>query len=383
MRRLLLSACALRFLDTFLLIVPFYTVMFAEKGLSPAQIGLVLGAWSATGLLLEIPCGVLADRISRRWLLAASQLLRASGFLVWVAFPGFWGFLIGLTLWGMKSATMSGAFEAVVYDELKALGRQGEYARVFGAAKAARGVGLVAASLTAAVAAPLGYGPLIVASALSGVAAAGAALLLPAAPRAVTVADWSYLSHLTRGAREAISLPGIPALIAFIAGVQAVAYATADYWQLFGRDVGLPKSAIALFIAAMATAEAIGSVLSHRVRRVDPGWLYGVTVLGGLCMVAAAATFQTWSVIFPLAYMGLYSLADVSADARFHHALRGETRATVASLKGFATQCANGVLILGFGLVAQVSAYRVSFLTYGAGLTLLGAGYAFAAVRRR
>jgi len=382
-RRLLLSACALRFLDTFLLIVPFYTVMFAEKGLSPAQIGLALGAWSATGLVLEIPCGVLADRMSRRWLLAISQLLRVAGFLTWLVFPGFWGFLIGLTLWGMKSATMSGAFEAVVYDELKALGREAEYAKVFGRAKAARGAGLVAASLIAAVAAPLGYGPLIVASAVSGVAAAGAALLLPSAPRAVAVADWSYLSHLGRGAREAISLPGIPALIVFIAGVQAVAYATADYWQLFGRDVGLPKSAIALFIAAMATAEAVGSILSHRIRHPDPRWLYGLTCLGGLSIVAAAATFREWSVALPLIYMGLYSLVDVSADARFHHALRGETRATVASVKGFTTQCANGVLILGFGLVAQASAYRMSFLTYGAGLTLLGAAYAAASLRRR
>ena len=58
MGRLLLGACALRFLDAFVLILPFYTVMFAEKGLSPAQIGLALGAWSATGLVLEIPCGV-------------------------------------------------------------------------------------------------------------------------------------------------------------------------------------------------------------------------------------------------------------------------------------------------------------------------------------
>jgi MFS family permease len=379
---LLLSACALRFLDTFLLIVPFYTVMFAEKGLSPAQIGLVLGAWSLTGLLFEIPCGVLADRMSRRWLLAISQLLRAAGFLVWLAFPGFWGFLVGLTLWGMKSATMSGAFEAVVYDELKALGREAEYAKVFGRAKGARGVGLVAASLTAAVAAPLGYGPLILASALSGVAAAGAALLLPSAPRAVAVADWGYLAHLREGAREAVSLPGIPALILFIAGVQAVAYATADYWQLFGRDIGLPKPAIAVFIAAMATAEAIGSLLSHRIRHLDPRWLYGVTCLGGLSVVAAAATFEAWSVVFPLAYMGLYSLVDVSADARFQHALRAETRATVASVKGFATQCANGVLILGFGLVAQGSSYRISFLTYGAGLTLLGAAYGAASRRR-
>ncbi len=357
--------------------------MFAEKGLSPAQIGLALGAWSATGLLLEIPCGVLADRMSRRWLLAISQLLRAAGFLVWLAVPSFWGFLAGMTLWGMKSATMSGAFEAVVYDELKALGREAEYARVFGRAKAARGVGLVAASLSAAAAAPLGYEALILASALAGVAAAASALLLPAAPRAVAVADWDYLAHLRRGAREALSLPGVPALIAFIAGVQAVAYATADYWQLFGRDVGLTKSAIALFIAALAMAEAVGSILAHRIRGLDVRWSYGLTCLGGLSIVAAATTHQAWSVLLPLIYLGLYSLVDVSADARFHHAIRMETRATVASVKGFATQCANGVLILGFGLVAQASDYRTAFLAYGAGLTVLGAAYAAVSLRRR
>ncbi|MBJ7413191.1 MAG: hypothetical protein JHD15_22925, partial [Phenylobacterium sp.] len=191
------------------------------------------------------------------------------------------------------------------------------------------------------------------------------------------------LAHLRRGAREALSLPGVPALIAFIAGVQAVAYATADYWQLFGRDVGLAKSAIALFIAALATAEAVGSILAHRIRGLDVRWSYGLTCLGGLSIVAAAATHQAWSVVLPLVYLGLYSLVDVSADARFHHAIRMETRATVASVKGFATQCANGVLILGFGLVAQASDYRTSFLTYGAGLTLLGAAYAAASLRRR
>ncbi|WP_296598327.1 MFS transporter [Phenylobacterium sp.] len=379
---MLLSACALRFFDTFLLIVPFYTVMFAEKGLSPAQIGLVLGAWSAVGVVLEAPCGVLADRVSRRWLLATAQLLRAAGFLVWLAFPGFWGFLAGLMLWGMKSATMNGAFEALVYDELKAIGREAEYARVFGRAKAARGAGLVAASLTAAFAAPLGYGPLIVASAVAGLAAAAAALSLPAAPRLAHAPDWGYVGHLVHGARHALTLPGVPVLIAFIAGLQAVAYATADYWQLFGRDIGLTKPAIAVFIAAIACAEIGGSLLAHRVRRPDHRWLYGAAALAGLAVVAAAAVHRPWAVVFPLAYMGLYSLVDVSADARFQHALKPETRATVASVKGFITQCANGTLILSFGLLAQASSYRMAFLAYGSALVLLGLGYAVASARR-
>jgi MFS family permease len=374
-KRLILSACALRFFDTFLLIVPFYTVMFAEKGLSPSQIGAALGAWSATGLVLEIPCGVLADRMSRRWLLAISQLLRSMGFLIWLAHPSFWGFLAGLMLWGMKSATMSGGFEAVVYDELKRLGREADYARVFGRTRAARAVGLVAASLSAAAAVKLGYPALIWASAAAGVAAAGSALFLPAAPHAMPAANWSYFGHLKRGAAEAVRLPGVPAMITFIAGFQAVAYACADYWQLLGRDVGLPRPAIAVFIAAMSTAEAVGSLLAHRIRRLRIGGLYGLAIVAGLAIAAAGATYRAWSVVFPIAYMGLYHLVDVNFDARFQHALQAQTRATVASVKGFATQCANGVLIVGFGLVAQAFAYRVSFLVYGLALAGLGAGY--------
>jgi MFS family permease len=350
--------------------------MFAERGLTPAQIGLALGAWSATGLVLEIPCGVLADRMSRRWLLAISQLLRSAGFLVWLAVPTFWGFLAGLMLWGMKSATMNGCFEAVVYDELKALGREAEYARVFGRTRAARAVGLVAASLGAAMAAPLGYPALIWASAAAGVAAAGSALLLPTAPRAATVADWSYLGHLKRGAAEAVRLPGVAEMIAFIAGFQAIAYACADYWQLFGRDVGLPKPAIAVFIAVMSTAEGVGSLLAHRIHGVSLRALHALTVVAGLAVALAGATYQTWSIVLPVAYMALYHLVDVNLDARFQHALRAETRATVASVKGFATQCANVVLILGFGLLAQAAAYRTSFLVYGLALVMLGAGYA-------
>ena len=58
----------------------------------------------------------------------------------------------------------AGAFEAVVYDELKVLGREDEYARVIGRTQAARFSGVMAASLGAAVVSPLGYPTLIWAS---------------------------------------------------------------------------------------------------------------------------------------------------------------------------------------------------------------------------
>ena len=129
---------AFKFFDSFILIVPLYAVMFVDAGLTPVQISVALIAWSATAFTLQIPSGVIADRWSRRHILALAQLARAAGFVVWLLYPHFWGFLAGLVLWGIKSAFTSGTFEALLYDELKAQGRAHDYTRVYGRARAAK-----------------------------------------------------------------------------------------------------------------------------------------------------------------------------------------------------------------------------------------------------
>lgn len=349
--------------------------MFAEHGLSPAEIGLILASWSAVCLVLEVPCGVLADRLSRRGLMCVAQLVRCVGFAVWIAFPGFWGFLIGLMLWGLKSATLSGAFEAALYDELKAMKREDEYVQVFGRTQAARFAGLLAASLAAAAVSFLSYPQMIWASVVSGVAAAGAALLMPPAPIARPIGDWNYFAHLRRGASEAMRLPGVPRLLTFIAATQAVVWALADYWQLFGQQVGLPKPAIALFVAVLAASGTLAAAVAHRLRGLPEAALYGMILAAGACVVAAASTFQPWSIALPVVYVALFWLVDVNADARFQHALKPETRATVASVKGFVMQSGTVLLMLGFGAVAQAASYRMAFLVSGALAMAVGAGY--------
>lgn len=378
MRRLALSAGALRFLDSFVLIGPLYTLMMAERGLAPTQLGIIMASWAVTGLLLEVPCGVLADRMSRPVLLALAQLMRCLGLLVWLAFPTFWGFLAGLMLWGMKSATMNGAFEAVVFDELKALGREGEYVRVIGRMQAARFTGLLAASVVAAAVVRQGFPAVLWASVAIGVAAAASALFLPRAPRALAVGDWSYFTHLRRGAAEAARLPGVPRLLLFIAGMQAVVYALADYWQLFAGAVGLPKPGVALFMGALAATGATAAALAHRQRGLPMRTLHLLLVLAGASVLGAAATFRPWSIVFPMAYVALFWTIDVNADARFQHALRPETRATVASVKGFVMQAGTSLLMLAFGVAADAASYRVAFLLAGALAMAVGAGFALA-----
>jgi hypothetical protein len=104
--------------------------------------------------------------------------------------------------------------------------------------------------------------------------------------------------------------------------------------------------------------------------------LYLLFGAAGACVLAAAATFQVWSVVFPMVYVALFWIVDVNTDARFQHALKPETRATVASVKGFAMQCGTSTLMLGFGLAAQAASYRIAFLGAGVLGMLVGGLYA-------
>ena len=377
------KAAAYRFFDTFVLIFPFYTVMFTEHGMSPAQIGVALAAWSLTGVALEIPTGALADRVSRRWLLFIAQVFRGVGFLCWALFPGFWGYLAGFVLWGVKSALVSGTFEALLFDELKAEGRPQDYARAIGHAQTGRFAGFMAAALIAAAVAGLGNYVLTLISSASSLIGAASALLLPRAPRAAKAMRADYLGVMRRGLAEAVRRPGVLPILLFIALMQSLLAACEDYWQIFARDMGLARPQIALFVAAMGAGQAVAAALAHRAPLARSWSLPALVAFGGVVLTTAAALFHpVWSVVLAVSFVALCRVADVRADARFQHALSGEARATVASVKGFASQCAITLLILNFGLMAQFSAYRTAFFVHGVALAVLGSAYVAASLRR-
>ncbi|MGZ8750595.1 MAG: MFS transporter, partial [Pseudonocardia sp.] len=113
-------------------IYPLYALLFADTGLSDAQISVLFALWSAVGIVAEVPSGALADRVGRRTALVTGALVQAVGYACWVVFPGFPGFAAGFVLWGLGSAFASGAQEALLHDGLAAVGAEAHYARVQG-----------------------------------------------------------------------------------------------------------------------------------------------------------------------------------------------------------------------------------------------------------
>src|SRR5918992_420336 len=140
---------AYAFLNDFVLLYPVYAVLFAETGLSAAEISSLFAIWSVTGFVLEVPSGAWADTFSRRRLLALAPILTGTGFALWTFVPSYASFAVGFVLWGAGSAMQSGTEEALVYEELARAGAAGAFARLIGRAEAVSTLAQLFATLPA------------------------------------------------------------------------------------------------------------------------------------------------------------------------------------------------------------------------------------------
>ncbi|MFW9987226.1 MAG: MFS transporter [Candidatus Odinarchaeota archaeon] len=83
-------------------------------------------------LVFEIPCGAIADCISRKFSLLLGALSIAFAALIYGSYPNIFIFAIGETLWAFGTALTSGTDQAFIYDTLRKLGREDNVSKVMG-----------------------------------------------------------------------------------------------------------------------------------------------------------------------------------------------------------------------------------------------------------
>lgn len=96
-------------------------VLLAQsRGLSLSEVGLYMGLYSLTIVLLELPSGAIADSVGRKRVLVAAFAMAAISRLVFLAAFDLFAFLLFAALSGVARAFGSGALEAWFIDALQA-----------------------------------------------------------------------------------------------------------------------------------------------------------------------------------------------------------------------------------------------------------------------
>ncbi|MCB1154606.1 MFS transporter [bacterium] len=376
MRAFLVKIYAFRLLEMFIPVYPVYLIMFTDYGLSPVDIAWVFVAWSIALFTLELPSGALADRYSRRKVLIFGQILNVLGLLCWLFYKSFWGFFFGLVLWGAKQAMMSGTFEAFVYDELKALKCEDQYAKVIGRNRAVMSVGLMISGLAASPMVLLGYDATIIATIVSA-AASGLVLLTFSEVRAYghVAEEGGYLRTLGTGLRQAVTIPGVLRMLVFMMISYGFLEGMAEFFPLLIRQSGLPDTAVGLYLAAIAGLQALAFYVSHRFEHYPNRFFHVLLVGAGLCVIASAWILTPAALLLFCFYTAATHLIFTVYDAKMQHRLPSATRATITSVRGTFGEIIVIATYMSYGLLAEAKGAPFGFLVMGGVIVAIGVGY--------
>jgi MFS family permease len=266
------------------LVTSIYLVVDAD--LSPSQLVLIGAAQGAVGLVFEVPAGVLADTISRKWSLVVSHVLMGTAMIATGLVTDFGALVATQMLWGLSWTFASGADVAWITDELDEPGRisvvlmRSGRAQLLGAAAGIVGVGALAWSTQRSTAMVL----------------AGAAMLLltlyvvfrfreerfiPASTRRV-VTSWSILVRgfvLVRRSRAILLMFAAT----FLVNGAAVASGRLQARRLV--DLGLPADPVVWFTALGVLTLLVGAAALRVIERHIDGVR---TALRGYVIACAA-----------------------------------------------------------------------------------------------
>ncbi|MFC4124044.1 MFS transporter [Nocardia rhizosphaerae] len=400
-----------------------YGVLFADHGLSTAEISLLLALWSVTAFVLEVPSGAWADTVSRRALLVLSCTLQAACFALWMLVPSLLGFALGFVVWGIASSLESGTFEALIYDDLVARGEPSAYARIMGWTRGAQETTVLVAIVAAAPLFALGGYPLV------GWVSVGIAVLhtltafaLPSAPVAISAtavdeldeeppapgphrvpaevqgrsvgaaaepgtrsarADQHlasastltrYLTMLRTGTGEAFRVRRVRRgvlLGALLYGITAFD----EYFGLLAVSGGASTSTSALLVGVTVVGSLVGALLAGRTESLSARTIAIAVFLAGILFIAGAlavgAAVAAGPALLWIGFAGIaiaYGLdfnAEVIAGARLQDAIAGPARATVTSVSGLLSEI---VALAVFGFVAAAT----QWLSMSTTIALLG-----------
>lgn len=122
----------INFCQRFHLYIHAYALLLLARGLTLVQISLIESIVIGSIFLMEVPTGLLADRVGRKWSIFASTLLLMCGEIIFIFARSFEWYIFIALLTGTGFAFASGAVEALVYDSLPEAGREEAMKRAMG-----------------------------------------------------------------------------------------------------------------------------------------------------------------------------------------------------------------------------------------------------------
>lgn len=361
--------------------VPVMTPYLLQRGLSLVEIAGLQTALLIGSLVMEVPTGVLADRLGHVWSYRISLIVLASGEVLFLFARDYWAFVAIQLITGTGFAFASGSVEAVLYEALPAENRLSTMQRARGLlGGAAQSASVVAYSIGGIIAADLTLPRMTITIVMGAMAVATAALLSFGLHESPAVRDRARLRsrHVLREAARTIrgSRP-LQRLLLLAIVTNAFAAHLLVFYQEYFLITGVSSVWLGLGLSLASVLVVITQVTAWKLpQRLGTGRaLIVATVVPGVLYLAMAANAKpALAVLIFVAQWGAIHLSAPLFSGLYNIHLADGSRATALSLIAALTTIYVGVGGVILGSIAKWSLHGMFALL---GVVIICAGIVF------
>lgn len=357
--------------------LPILTIYYQQKSLNFIQINSLWGIITGTIFLAEIPTGLIADKIGRKFSIIISLFLQLIGEILFLFAQNYLFFIIISIIAGIGFAFQSGCSQALVYDSLKEQKREKEMKKAIGSIGSFFQAGHVLGALASSFIISQITQSRIILAILLTIASVGISLLISLflkEPKAgyehveknpLTIISQSFTLIKQNSSLKRIILLGIftTPFIGYLRNFHPPYFQLANiapYW--LGLSLGVGG-----IVAALTSKHAYKF---EKIFGVEKGMFLATSLPGLLYILMAIIVHPVFAVILFIYNFGYMSLQDPLFADYYNVHIKSEIRATVLSTINMFSSAYIALMGLIIGWVAGFSVLY-AFLFMGI-IVLLG-----------
>lgn len=311
-------------------------VYLLDQGINFKQLSLLLGIWSLSIIILEIPSGIIADRLGRKIIIIMGKIGFLLGLLFFIINPSFLTFVFGMIMFGLHDSFLSGAYEALLYDNLKEKGYSKLFHKILSITAVSREIGLGIGVLIAGYLGTINMNLNLIGSIIIAVLGIIVAFFLPSVKPSKPSEESTYLRFFKDAVKTILNSKLLILIMIFSILVGVSHMVINEYFVVTFDELHINFSIIGILAFGETIFFIIGTYLARRYKSNNMIMWYLV-----IALVLIVSMFAIGTKLFYIVICGWYIIRSITAISEiivsvdWQNNVRSVDRATVMSIKDF------------------------------------------------